>query len=345
MQYFARLVNVNDARDRFVDLWASNLPVCGDPTDKLRWFYCDGPAGRGQGFLLHREPGVADDRPIGCAGIGSRSIYLGDRRVHVGLFADLAVDRNHRTGLPALRLVGAIVRHAAASCELAYGFPNAKALAVFKRAGCHELGAMTRYVRVLRSRAYLERVLGDGMVRGAVAGVADFALSAAARFSARRAPDELELCWLDDFDERFDRLFERARVRHAIVSDRGAAVLRWRFLRVPDHAYRICALRGRDGELHAYAVVQIDAGTAAIADMLARDDDALDALLRRLVFALDGEKCASVGFRFLGNREMRRILARHRFVARDTTRSVVVSPGAVARDPEAWYLTDFDEDV
>ena len=344
MQYFARLVNVNDARDSFVDLWASNLPVCGDPADKLRWFYCDSPAGEGQGFLLHGEPRDAD-RPIGCVGIGSRWLHLGDRRVRAGRFADLAVDRNHRTGLPALRLVDAIVRHAAVSCELAYGFPNVKAVAVFKRAGCHELGTMTRYVRVLRSRAYLERALGHGVFLAAVAGVADFGLSAAARFSARRVPDELELCRLDDFDERFDRLFEVARTRHAIVSDRGADVLRWRFLRVPDHAYRICALRDRDGELHAYAVVRTEAGIAEIADMLARDDDALDALLRRLVCALDREGCASVCFGFLGNSEIRRALARHRFVARDTARSVVVSPNATACDPEAWYLTDFDEDV
>src|SRR4051812_31738797 len=105
MKYEALLTDISASREGLLALWAANLPVRGDLEAKLRWFYCDSPTGPGQAFMLHREDGV----PIGCAGIGVRTIVHRHRNLRAALFADLAVDRAHRTGYPALRLGRAMI--------------------------------------------------------------------------------------------------------------------------------------------------------------------------------------------------------------------------------------------
>ena len=50
MQYEARLTDIALYPDRFLELWADNLAVRGDLAAKLRWFYCDSPAGKGERF-------------------------------------------------------------------------------------------------------------------------------------------------------------------------------------------------------------------------------------------------------------------------------------------------------
>jgi hypothetical protein len=348
MKYEAELADLTVSRQRLLSLWAANLSVRGDLEAKLRWFYCDGPAGPGQAFLLHGDDGV----PIGCAGLGVRTIVHRHRNLRAGLFADLAVDREHRSGYPALRLGRMVIDHANTRFDLSYGFPNSRAVALFRRSGCQELGEMRRYVRVLRMRGYLDRTAIPSLLAGTVATVGDFGLSTVAKLGAQRAPKALGVQWLSDFDARFDRLNLKGRTRHALYGDRSAAFLRWRFVRSPADRYRIATLVDRQTDvLRAYAVITFVDGTAELADLFAPDEADLDALLRLVVPMLEQLGCSAVSVRFLGTSRIPKLLARHGFRPRDGGRSVVVGTGTTAIDPatlldrESWYLTDLDEDI
>ncbi|MDB4956843.1 MAG: hypothetical protein JWO36_4412 [Myxococcales bacterium] len=348
MKYEALLADLSASRDGLLALWAANLHVRGDLDAKLRWFYCDSPTGPGQAFLLHDENGVA----VGCAGIGVRTIVHRHRNMRAALFADLAVDRGHRSGYPALGLGRAVIGHASSTFDLVYGFPNGRALAVYRRGGCQELGVMQRYVRVLRMRGYLDRTSVPAAVAVPVAMFADFGLSAMAKLGAQRAPKQLDIQWMTDFDFRFDRLNLKARTKHALYGDRRSTFLRWRFVRNPSDRYRIAALVDRQTDvLRGYAVVNFVEGTAELADLFAADDADLDSLLRLLVPVLDQLGCSAVSFRFLGASHIPKLLARHGFRPRGVGRSVIVGAGTADIDPatlldtESWYLTDLDEDV
>jgi hypothetical protein len=322
-------------RDEIVSLLEANLAVT-ELDARLRWFYQDNPHGPGRVFVL-RADGVA----IGHAGIGVRMFWHHERPLRAAVFADLAVDRAHRSGFPALALVRAVKRHVAETFELGYGFPNPKAEAIFRHAGCAKLGTMTRYVRVLRSQRYLARQLSRPLAC-VVGAIADRTRAGAAQLRAACSARSSRLDWLDDFDPRFDRLFQEARTGY-IACDRTAAFLRWRFS--PDR-HRIAALV--DGaRLRAYAVVRESGRMAELVDLFGVE---LDALLARIVPVLYRLGYDSTSVRFLGRSRIPKLLAAHGFVTRPPTRMVALALSTTSdspqlRDAESWYLTDLDEDT
>jgi hypothetical protein len=342
-----------DGRAALIRLWTQNLPVQGDVEAKLRWTYLDPPQGPAEAFVLRVSDAGDDATEIGCAGVSRRELAHRGATVHAALLGDLAIDAKHRTALPALTLQRAVKRHVENEYDLSYGFPNAKAVALHKRTGYHELGVMRRYVRVLRHGVHLERRYGRPIATRLAAALLDPALGALALTRAIRPSTTHALRWLPDFDERFDRLFDSAQSEFPILCRRGSTFLRWRFLRKPDERNQIAALvHRRSGALTAYAVIRGEPGGAAeIGDLFGARLEATDALLSMLIPALYRRGFGSAVFRYLGPPRVAALLAKHRFSLREGGRVIVVCPtarcpiGPEVRDPNAWYLTDLDEDT
>lgn len=118
---------------------------------KHRWQYVDNPSGPTgvPGPRRRRHRGRLRRHHL-------RQLWHRGRAHRAALLADLAIDRAHRTVLPALILQHAVKRHVDASYDLSYGFPNAHAVGIHRRIGYHEHGTMPRYVRVLRHARLLE---------------------------------------------------------------------------------------------------------------------------------------------------------------------------------------------
>jgi hypothetical protein len=348
MGYHVRTPDLRETRDALLAIWAANLSIRGAPDARLRWFYRDGPHGAGRTFLLHA--GEEHGEPIGTAGVGVRRLWLRDRPLRSALFADLAVDRAHRSGLPALTLVRSVRHHVREAFDLGYGFPNAKAAAVYRRAGYLQLGDVRRYVRVLRTGPYLARHLPEPLLARAAAAVADRTLAAIDRLRARLVR-RFELAWPGAFDPRFDSLWEEGRRLAPIACERTASLLTWRFARQPGHRYRIAALIDRaTRRLRAYAVLRGEDRVAHLADLYGAGLTELDALLDLLLPALYDLGFASASFRFLGAPAVPALLARHGFARRSDLRMVALAIGdrlagePALADPAAWFLTDLDED-
>jgi hypothetical protein len=348
--YQADLIDPGEGRASLTRLWRDNLSVRGDATATLEWKYVAAPGGRGEAFVLHDGAGTA----VGCTGIAVRTLEHRGVAVRAALLADFAVDRAHRTGMPALVLQRAAKRHADAAYDVAYGFPNANAVAIYRRIGYHELGGMARYVRVLRYGGYLARRYGRPIAARAAGAILDAAKLGVRLARAARTAASVELQWLDDVDPRFDRLWEESRDRWNLVCRRDAAFLRWRFLRWPGANPRVAALvERRGGALRAYAIVGGPRGDLAQVYDLFGPLDAIGDLLLLLVPALTAHGYTAASFRFLGDPRVPRLLVdEHHFALRDAQRAVIASAGAgcaidpaIVRDPAAWYLTDLDEDA
>ncbi|MBA3456930.1 MAG: GNAT family N-acetyltransferase [Deltaproteobacteria bacterium] len=335
--YVARSANIEESKQLLMKLWADNLPVDGGLEEKLRWFYCDGPHGAGRAFVLN-----TGGETVGCAGVGVRRMQHHGRELKAALFADLAVDRAHRSGLPAVVLLRQVRSDIAREFDVGYGFPTNKAIAVYRRAGYAELGSMFRYVRVLRSEQYLRPKLGRWVTPPA-AMIADLALAAVAHAHRLRSRG-FSVVWPEAFDERFDAMWERRGREYAVQCERTSEFLRWRFER---DRYRIMALARGNGELAAYAVLRSrttdDDPVVDIMDLFGAGERELDAMLASLIPAVRAMGPSSIGFRFLGNRGVVRLLAQHGFAKRSEPRAVVVT--GELRDLDSWYLTDLDEDT
>ncbi len=342
--YSVSETDIHDSRAVLHRLWADNLHVRGGLDARLRWFYCDGPHGPGRALVLR-----AHDAAVGCAGVGVRTLVHRGTALRAALFADLAIDRPHRSGLPALTLLRAIQAEVARDFDLGYGFPTPRAIALYRRAGFVDLGRMYRYVRVLHSQRYLAAAAPRLRVAAAVA---DRALAAAARLHALRAR-RFELDWPARFDARFDRLWQAVRAGDRagdrIACERSAAFLGWRFAH---DRHRIAAIVRRDtGALAAYGVLRpAEHGLLELVDLLGAGDRELDAAIALIVPAARRLGFAAIGLRFLGDPRVIRVLRAHGFVRRGEPRSIVVAPGrgsvlAALPTRTAWYLTDLDEDI
>ena len=344
--YQAVLVDPHERRDELVRLWRANLKIQGDPHAKLDWLYLRSPIGPGEAMVLRDDHGEA----VGCAGITIRELWQGERVLRAALLADLAIDRGHRTGMPALVLQRATKRHTDGHYDLSYGFPNANAVALHRRIGFAELGTMARYVRILRHGGYLQRDYGRPMLAHAAGAMVDAAKLAVRAVRAVRPALRGELCWLADVDARFDTLWHETRRLWGIACRRDAVFLRWRFLRKPDERVRIAALVERGGDrLRAYAIIDGEPGEFAHLRDMFGPLDAMSDLLTLLVPALTLRGHTAIGMRFLGDPRIHELLFRHGMSLRDAQRSVIVSVGPggdeTVRRSARWYVTDLDEDT
>jgi hypothetical protein len=350
LRYTAEERSVDAASADLLRLWGSNLASAGDDLPaKLDWFYRAAPAGPGRALVLLADDGTGS-RVVGCQGIGFRRVLCGGRVLRAALVADLAVDAAHRTLMPALVLVRSTRQAATGAADFQYGFPNAKAVGVFRRVGYLPLGTMSRRVRVLRFAPYVARRVGVRLVARLGGALLDGA-AAVARAPARlRAAADYRLSFLLGPDARFDALFDEARARHPVVADRGQDFLRWRFFARGDGAELAALTRRGDGALRAYAVVTRRDGVGHLCDFLAASDRDLSALLSLLATALRARGCTSASVRFLGAPATDELLERCGFGLRDADRAVVIDPGGDAElgtllgDPGNHHLTDADED-
>lgn len=329
-----------------------------------RWWYFDRATQATSVFLLRKSEkpqarapaAIGDDAVVGCAGVGSRTLYRNGRPVEAAVLVHFAVNREHRTLLPAMSLQRAVHAYVHATFELTYGFPNTQSVRIVERIGYLNIGQLARYARVLRHASYVERIMGRVPFVPQFAGaVLDLAALWIDRARARSTRGHATLEWLASFDERFNDLWMEARSAHAIIGVRDGDFLRWRFLERPGTPGEIAALiECRTGRLRAYAVVSCKDEVANIKDVLGRSDADVAALIRMLSSALRRRGLVAASIKFFGSRRFVDIIEAGGFRRRNESDcyAVVVDSGESlsregpsALDPENWYLTEADEDT
>jgi hypothetical protein len=348
-----------DVRDDLCRIWSENLHLEGTPAEKFRWLYEDAPYLPERVFLLR-----ADEKAVGTNAINVRRFQIAaNRETLVGVCSDLAVDRAHRSLLPALQLVKGSTTYSAEHFDMTYGFPNKKARSVVVRAGFKVLGEMHRHVRVLRHASYANRLKavvppvvgwaiekGDGTIamRGAGAAV-DLARLAMRPREVARAFSGFELRWpgRGSFDDRFDTLWKSARSEYDIVGERTSSFLRWRYPRC-----EIATLHNRGSdELLAYCLVDHNALMhTSILDVFGYHEH-FEPLIDRMLLALWRKGSVNVSVSYLGAPKLAEIFTKCGFVDRDDARTIVVLAGKNEKNAERfedasrWHLLPIDEDT
>lgn len=346
-----------DAEAELLRMWARNLPVGDDVQRKFDWIYRDAPRRPDTVFLLSANGDV-----VGTAGIGLRRFRVGGASVDAALFVDLAVDRRHRSLLPALQLVRAVREQVLSTQAFVYGFPNKNAIGVFKRARYKRLGAFARYARVLRHKRYLGRIAELPRVPAAFGRVLHLPIAprllGRAIDAARVAMDAPKIAGAlarfrlqvsDRADDRIDEVWRRAGHEYRVVAERSAEFAAWRFARRA-HTYFYLRDRDRAGAARAYAVASVESGEFTLWDMFGTPDH-IGALLDAVIPRAVASGARTMTLRFLGDPRVVAVLISRGFREVEAERSVLYDVGAalaadraVVVDPSAWYLMDVDED-
>jgi hypothetical protein len=350
--YDVENANIDSAIDAYLQLSEANLPEAGaSRRERFQWCYQDNPDGRGNFFLLlHDNEGSQNRQVVGCVGIAPRRLRYRGTWLRAGLSADFAVDRSHRTVLPALRLQRAADAFGQSQYDLLYGFPNASAVGVFVRVGYKVVGHMGRYVKALRFAPFVHKRLPVKAISAPVGFVLDTFERLIERVRVGRLPSSLRFEWIEEFDARFDKFWNQSPDGvSGLVGYRSREWLQWRF-KAYSRLLIGAIIDTATGDVSAYAVVAPKTpDVARISDFAAAGPGQLGALLACLPSRLRELGYHSASVQVLGPKWIGEVLERHQFRFHGPDRPVIARlparNGATPPAPEDCYLTTADTDT
>ena len=158
-------------KDEVLALGYRNLPPAVQGAREARYakYFEDSPLGPPH-FFLARD--AQTDSFVGMSAIFPTQLRVFGELVPAAVAGEFAVDDGHRGLGPAVPLqraaVNALGEHGLAC---AFGYPNEHSEPITRRVGYQDLGRLTRYVKVLRSRILVEQY-GRGRVAAGAGRVA-----------------------------------------------------------------------------------------------------------------------------------------------------------------------------
>jgi hypothetical protein len=272
-------------RDEVLALGYRNLPPAVQGAREARYskYFEDSPLGAPH-FFLARD--AQSDSFVGMSAIFPTQLRVFGELVPAAVAGEFAVDDGHRGLGPAVPLqraaVNALGDHGLAC---AFGYPNEHSEPITRRVGYVDLGRLTRFVKVLRSRVLVEQY-GRGRVAAGVGRVAlDPLLAAFSRERLHRRRRDLRVERPAAFDDRFSEVWEVNRRQGTVTSERNAELLNWKYEMGRDGGiYRTLALADTDDRVAGYAVYTVRNDIRHVVDILfGESQEVLDALLAELI--------------------------------------------------------------
>lgn len=331
-----------------------NLPPAVQGAREARYskYFEDSPLGPPH-FVLARDNEA--DSFVGMAAIFPTQLRVFGELVPAAVAGEFAVDDGHRGLGPAIPLQRAAVAGLAdQGLAAAFGYPNEHSEPITKRVGYSNLGRLSRYVKVLRSRVLVEQY-GRGRVAAAVGRVAlDPLLLVFSRERLHRRRRDYRVERPAAFDDRFSGVWESLWQQGTITSERNPELLNWKYEMGRDGGiYRALALVGPDEQVAAYAVYRERSGIRHIIDIVFQPSgDVLDSLLVELIRDARKQGLAAISVIYLGVQGLlTQRLKAFGFVRRTEDSSLhVFVPGESEReqaliDAGNWYFLNADADV
>ncbi len=345
-RYAAQPFDIAHEEQAFCALLTRNIAGLSLEAAQRKWAsgYLANPAGGGFGMgLRHR------DAWVGALCLQERRWHFGSTVAQVLCLADFNVDAEHRSLGPALALMKAAVAEAEARTVAVYGFPNAAASGLVKRAGLSRLGRMQRFGKLLSLR-FLDRKNAErtSPVRALLAAFSpvldplvrllDAALRLQRGGKLRASAAGFSEAWMDDVWEHRDASVQ--------LSERSAAVVAWRYRSDLREGWRVARIDNRASVQVGYVVWRLLNGIAEIGDVFCAHAlrDTTDALLAFSVHARR-EGALAVSMEFFGHAGVTAAIRRAGFLSRNTDDEILGRGTALSAWAEHGYLTGFDRDT
>jgi hypothetical protein len=227
--------------------------------------------------------------------------------VPAAVAGDFAVDDGHRGLGPAIPLQrAAVAKLGEHGLACAFGYPNANSEPITRRVGYVDLGPLSRYVKVLKSRVVVDQyVHSRGLARlasGVARVVVDPVLSLFSRERLKRRPRTLRVERPAAFDDRFSGVWQTLFSQGTITSERNPELLNWRYETGREGGiYRILALVGSDEQVAAYAVYRVRNEIRHVVDIVFQQSpEVLDTLLAELIRDARREGAVAISVIYLG---------------------------------------------
>jgi hypothetical protein len=345
MDYSITRMDLQKDRNDILLLWKRNFVDL--PQERYDWIYQRNPSGRALSWAA-REAGSGS--LVGMASLFPRKMNLNGRTVTVGIAGDFAVNQEHRGSNVAIKLQRAVTAGMGENdLGLIYGISNSKSDPVQRRVGYVLLGRMDRWAKPLKTTKYLKAA----PLRRWVSKPLDFIMRNLSKEARCRRAKGYVSQELDSFDQRFDRLWERASGQFDIIGQRSKDYLNWRYGSSPHRSYHVFSLIREDNqEVCGYVVYYLQDKVSYIADLLFLDfGSGLDDLLSSFILHLRDQSVESLSILLFGRPSLAKKLKSFGFVLREEESRVLVyldsnSPQTeFALNADNWFLLEGDRDI
>ena len=307
------------------------------------WLYLENPEGEALVWLA--EDG--DGKPIATSAAHRRAFRVDGKRTIVLGLSDFAVDKDHRSLGPALKLLRETLKPIKeGEFAWSYDLPSESMAAIYRRMKGIALGPMARYALPLTASPIIQRRLGPGLAGKFVGGLGDIALRT--RDAVRRLPRGVKVDLLPDrFGPEFDTFDERIGAGAKVAAIRSSRYLNWRYSNQPRTV--VCARR--DGMLEGFLVFRIlESGIAGVAEVVAADDTIARALLLGTSRAARDAGAVVLSAQALVKSHGSRVLSEMGFLKREEGPGPILvlskeADSGLLSDPANWLLLEGDGDV
>ena len=296
-------IGPGDARadkDEIIELTERVLPD-SPGTARYDKYYERNPFGP-PSIMLARER--ESERLVGMATLFPTRLRVAGESVPAAISADFAIDPDHRGFGPALALQRASLATLGGSGLMcAYGCPNPFSEPVVGRVGFTEVGQLTRFVKVLRTRLLVDLFVSRPLLARVLSGLS-VAVDPLTRLVFRewrgRRSREFSVERPQAFDERFVGLWEATWQRYGVCGERSPELLNWKYELDTGGAsdYSVFAIVDAGRQVAGYVVYRAKDGIRHVFDIACRDSmSASDALLSE--FIADSRSDGALGITFL----------------------------------------------
>jgi GNAT superfamily N-acetyltransferase len=310
---------------------------------RFDWLYTKNPYGPARAWLAVTE---RDGFVVGAAAAFPRRVLVGGSEIPACVYGDFCVAPEHRSLGLALRLQRACLESTESGwAEIAYDFPSASMMAIYKRMGVGNHRTMTRFAKPLRANRKIREKLKYEPVVRAVSVVANKALEMHDRASLRESRWDIA-AQQDTCGEEFTVLADEIGSASGNCVVRTAAYLNWRFLFHPHCRYEILTAH-REGRLRGYLVFCENAGDGTIADLFGVEDEEMFAsLLGAASEILRARAVITVNAPLLDGHPRSSSVEKAGFRRRESCDVILLegSNRATSAVSGAWYLMDGDRD-
>jgi GNAT superfamily N-acetyltransferase len=319
-------------------------------------YYEDNPLGPAK-FVLARDG--TTDAFVGMAAIFPTQLRVFGQLVPAAVAGDFAVDDGHRGLGPAIPLQRAAVAALGEyGLACAFGYPNKDSEPITRRVGYKDLGPLTRYVKVLKSRVVVDQYVQSRELARLASGVSrvvvDPVLSLVSRERLKRRPSSFRVERPAAFDDRFSGVWETLFQQGTITSERNPELLNWKYETTREGGiYRILALVDPEEQVAGYAVYTERNDIRHVVDIVFQpSQEVLDGLLAELVRDARRDRAIAISLIHLGPPSLlTRRLKSFGFARRTEDSSLhVFVPGESELEqaliqPGNWYFLNADADI
>lgn len=301
-------------------IWSESLPLL-DTKKRIGWAYEENICGKAQMWLLKYK---TTGEYFGCSALLPRYFFVNGKKMQGALIADTAVKKKYRALGPALNLHKEIIK-SSQDFGLIMAFPNREVQAVIKMVGFKKMKNLINNIKIIKSITIIERKIKNPFIFKVLLPLVpivdfglmllDFRIVSGKKFTG---------CHIENFDKRFDDIWEKFSRKFDFIIDRSSNYLNWRYRRNPRKNYNIYVLYERDSpNLLGYIIYYIEDNWVYVDDFLWLEESLkLENLLSLFISTMRKKDVKLICFEFIDNSLIQKSFKRMRFFKMKSTHPI-----------------------